>query len=148
LKAYLMAAGCAAIAVSTAAYSQTGVINAPATYRVTEISNGAWCVDLGELPGGPEFGIAQATNDRGQVVGYSAVAELVGGDYMRAVLWENGSIYDLNTLVDPSDPLNGVHLLTQAHGINEHGQIVGCATNLVEGRAVGFLLTPTDVQRQ
>ena len=105
-------------------------------------------VDLGELPGGQEFGIAQAINDRGQVVGQSAVAELVGGGYSRAVLWENGSIYDLNTLVDLSDPLNGRLLLTQARGINEQGQIVGCASNLVEGRTIGFLLTPTDVQRQ
>jgi hypothetical protein len=36
-------------------------------------------------------------------------------------------MYDLNNLVDPSDLLNGVLLLTQAHDINARGQIVGCA---------------------
>jgi probable HAF family extracellular repeat protein len=76
--------------------------------------------DLGTLTGGDTswaFGI----NDDGRVVGTSNVT---GGDF-RAFIWENGTMYDLNDLLDPNDTWE----LRWATDVNNDGEITGWGTN-------------------
>ena len=100
--------------------------------------NGAM-IDLGELPGGVDESIAWDVNDHGQVIGESAVNN---GDY-HAFIWDvRNGLLDLNTLIDPSDPLAAVTTVRGAYGINNAGQIVGLG--MIDGKSHGFLLTPFD----
>jgi hypothetical protein len=57
----------------------------------------------------------------------------------RAIVWENGVITDLNTLV-ATNP-SGLYLL-EAASINSRGEIVGVA--LANGAPHGFLATPSN----
>lgn len=85
--------------------------------------------DLGNL--GVGHATATSINNQGQIVG------LAGGFGARAFLYENGSMVDLNTLVDlPA----GWHLST-AWDINDLGQIVGDALD-ADGMPHAFLLNP------
>jgi probable HAF family extracellular repeat protein len=88
--------------------------------------------DLGLFPGDPDAQ-ALAINNRGQIVGQS-------GDQsgpFRAVLWQDGGLIDLNTLIRTG---SGWQLLS-ADGINDRGQIVGYGIS-PNGSVHGFLLTP------
>jgi probable HAF family extracellular repeat protein len=77
---------------------------------------------------------AYGINNNGDVVGMSGV---------RAVLWKDGQIYDLNTLLAEALPAGWT--LTYAHAINDRGQIVGqLATPLTSERA--FLLNPVGME--
>ena len=74
---------------------------------------------------------ASALNDRGQVVGNAY--------YKRdeaALLWQNGHVYELNTLVPPGSGWK----LQNALGINSRGQIIG--NGIHNGIRRGFLLSP------
>ena len=74
--------------------------------------------DLGTLGG--SYSLPHAINASGQVVGQSET-----GDFeMRAFLWQNGSMIDLNTLL----PLNSGWVLNSATFINDSGRIVGRGT--------------------
>jgi probable HAF family extracellular repeat protein len=76
--------------------------------------------DLGTLAGGDTswaFGI----NDSGRVVGTSNVT---GGDF-HAFVWEDGTMYDVNDVLDPND---GWEMLW-ATAVNSDGEITGWATN-------------------
>ena len=86
---------------------------------------------LGVLNAAPS--IAYDVNDHGQVVGQSDVSSGRG----RAVLWLNGSIFDLNDLIDGQSGWE----LNEARGINDRGQIVGTGLCPCGGQR-GFLLTP------
>jgi probable HAF family extracellular repeat protein len=91
--------------------------------------------DLGTLPG--DFvSWAETINNNGQAVGASFDAS----GNARAVIWENGAIADLNTLIPPGSPW----LLWEALGNNDRGQIVGPAFNTMSGEFEGYLLTPCD----
>jgi probable HAF family extracellular repeat protein len=94
--------------------------------------------DLGMLPGGvnkPGNGSqASSVNRQGLVVGSS----LNSMGESRAVIWENGKIVDLNTLIPPTP---GV-VLTRAMAINNRGQIVAQQQVRADGLARSFLLTP------
>jgi probable HAF family extracellular repeat protein len=85
--------------------------------------------DLGTLSGfRQELSIAYDINNSGQIVGDSG---------NRAFLYENGSMIDLNSLIDPN---SGWTLFT-AKDINSTGQIVGVGSvDDQYGRL--FLLTP------
>ena len=75
--------------------------------------------DLGTLPGDC-FSQAFAMNSRGQVVGGSVSCD---GSTIRAFLWQNGEIVDLNTLVAPDSGF----LLVETNAINDRGEIAGNA---------------------
>jgi len=90
--------------------------------------------DLGTLPG--DFAsLALGINDRGEGVGASLDASFSP----RALLWKNGVITDLNTLIRAGSPLS----LLFAEAINSRGEIVGLGVNSI-GETHGFLATPCD----
>ena len=84
------------------------------------------------LPLPPGVGGADATaiNIRGQIIGSACEPT------SRALLWQQGQVYDLNALISPRSGW----VLMEATGINNKGQIVG--NGLLHGKERGFLLTP------
>ena len=94
--------------------------------------------DLGTLNGGLTSSAADI-NELNQVVGTSwlvtRLTSLYDPTQYRAVIWDNGQIVDLNTLI-PSD---SGWLLTSATAINDNGDIVG--SGLKDGQVHGFLLS-------
>lgn len=92
-------------------------------------------VELGAL-GGTGTAQANAINNAGIVVGTS------NG---KAVIWENNTVYDLNSLIAPDTGETGF-TLTTALGINNLGQIVGYGKNSAGyERAFALTLTPTPI---
>jgi len=87
--------------------------------------------DLGALPGDVSSE-ARAMNDLSDIVGRSGDAEL---SQSRAVLWQDGSAIDLNTVVRTPG-----WTLSAASGINNLGQIAGVGVH--DGAVRAFLLTP------
>jgi probable HAF family extracellular repeat protein len=109
---------------------------------IATIWNGPAPTSLSLLPGGTS-NYALGINNSGQVVGYSQLA--ADGD-PHAVVWNNGGILDLNTVLDSS----GIGWrLIDAFGINGGGQIVGFAFASPAQESLGeidsFLLTPCDM---
>jgi probable HAF family extracellular repeat protein len=90
--------------------------------------------DLGTLPGDVRSE-ALGINDRGQVVGLSIDAN----HNLRAFLWENGVMTDLNSLVPAGSPV-----LLYANDINNRGQITGEAFDTATNQAPAYLATPTE----
>lgn len=76
----------------------------------------------------------RGVNDSDQVVGYSSLA--YGVPPFHAFLYD-GSIHDLNGLVDPGSGW----LLEKSFGINDAGEIIGTGTFMGQANQ-GFLLTP------
>ena len=95
--------------------------------------DGDTMTNLGNL--GAELWITpMAINQGGDVVGFGATtATDLNGDFLRAFFWnrKNGI-----TKIDPL-PIVG-HVLSQANGLNEHGQVVGISCTIV-GDCLGFL---------
>lgn len=95
--------------------------------------------DLGTLAGDLDSA-ANSINDSGQVVGVSADA----ADTQRAFLYQNGRMYDLNSLIGPSSALAGLVSLQDAVSISANGWI---AVNGTDSRDPGwtraFLLIPS-----
>ena len=87
--------------------------------------------DLGTLGG--TYSDGKGINALGQVVGTSNISG--DADY-HAFLYSDGLMYDLNDLLSPGIGTT----LTDAHGINDSGQIVANGNN---GHA--YLLTPDPV---
>jgi probable HAF family extracellular repeat protein len=97
--------------------------------RAVLFSNGG-TKDLGSL--GDEPSIALSINDLDQIVGTSAVAE----GKLRAFLWEQGHLFDLNKLI----PEDRDWLLLTAYRINQRGEIL--AEGFHNGATHLCLLTP------
>ncbi len=99
--------------------------------------DGLTSIDLGLLDDEPTFTNARAIdiNDSGLIVGYVAQFDTAPSFGGAAVLWQNGQIFDLNDLINPS---SGWRLLS-AEGINDQGQIVGFGT--FEGQTRAFVAT-------
>lgn len=87
--------------------------------------------DLGTLPG-DSTSQALGVNERGLIVGLSS------GLTLRAVLWERGSLRDLNLLV----PAAYAGSLLIAGHINERGQITGTLLDPATQQLRAFLATP------
>jgi len=93
--------------------------------------------DLATWPGASVPSRAAAINVRGQIVGF-----MIGEGRRMASLWQHGKAYELNALIDPSDPRYGQDLLDYATGINDVGEIIG-QIRVQPGQApIPFLLKP------
>jgi probable HAF family extracellular repeat protein len=90
--------------------------------------------DLGTLPG-DFFSEATGLNDRGQMVGESCNSSFT---LCTALLWENGDMIDLNSII----PHGNLYLFF-ANDINASGEITGVALNQDTGELVGYLAIPT-----
>jgi probable HAF family extracellular repeat protein len=93
-------------------------------------------VDLGVVDNDP-CSYASALNAQTQVVGSSAPGCNFSGFAVRAFLWENGSIVDLNTLIPSGSALH----LQFAETINDRGEIAGTGVDAL-GNVHAFLLIP------
>ena len=91
--------------------------------------------DLGTLPG-DVLSNASAINLAGAIVGQSCNSDTCEG-LSRAVLWENGSMVDLNTLVTPPSNLH----LHYGYNIADSGEILAYGT-LPNGDVRIAVLTP------
>lgn len=74
-------------------------------------------------------------NEKNQAVGVSANSS---AGTSRAILWQNNTVHDLNSLVIQPTSL----YLTLAQGVNDAGEITGTATDTITGETVGFLAVP------
>jgi probable HAF family extracellular repeat protein len=94
--------------------------------------NGAGMSDLGTLGGDSSF--ASGINDAGRVVGWSYRA---AGDQHAFITGPNGiGMTDLNSLVS----LPGGGVLTEATGINNHGQVAAIGNPIPEPETYAMLL--------
>lgn len=92
--------------------------------------------DLGVLSG-DAVSFAYSVNNRGQIVGQSCTA---GCGSSRAFLYQNGTMYDLNALLDSA---SAAYDLIFANDINDEGQITGLAVDTGSGAIVAFRLVPS-----
>jgi probable HAF family extracellular repeat protein len=88
--------------------------------------------DLGEMGTEPQVATT-AFNNADDIVGYVRLADNTG---FRAFLWRNGIRHMLTDLISPADGW----ILSEAQGINNHGQIIG--VGLHHGQRHAYLLTP------
>jgi probable HAF family extracellular repeat protein len=108
-----------------------------ATFHATLWKNPNSITDLGVIGGDP-CSYAAAINAAGQIVGASSpVCDF--GDSARAFLWQDGSLFDLNTLI----PSGSALYLQLTNAINEAGEIAGTAVD-ANGNQHAFLLIPCD----
>ena len=91
--------------------------------------------DLGTVDQDP-CSFSSAINSKAQIVGASLPGCAFDSN-TRAFLWEDGSIFDLNTLISPGASLH----LQWARDINDRGEIAGTGLD-AEGNAHDFLLMP------
>jgi probable HAF family extracellular repeat protein len=103
------------------------------TYHAVLWSQGR-ATDLGVVSGNG-CSDAESINLGGQVVG--DLIDCATGEDVSAFLWQNGTMYDLNTLIPPGSGLT----LSQVWQINNQGEIAGNAT-LANGDQHAFLLIP------
>ena len=99
-------------------------------------SNGTM-IDLGDLGGGESRGLA--INSAGHVTGASVPSDQ-GGTH--AFLYRNGQMIDLNSAIDPANPLPSDITLTEATAINDCGWIVANGLADLSTRHYAYLLIP------
>jgi probable HAF family extracellular repeat protein len=91
--------------------------------------------DLGTLPG-DSLSIAWSINNQGLIVGQS-----IGPNGSSAVVWHDGIITDLNTLIQ-----SGSLTLVYANDVDDSGEIVGGASDSTSGKFPAFLAIPANGQ--
>lgn len=91
-------------------------------------------VTLGTLPN-LDTSDGADVNDNGMVVGYAWDGTFSGFD-PRAWVWVDGTMYDLNDLLDEQ---SAFEILSRATGVNNHGDIVGWG-RLLDGSTGAFLI--------
>jgi probable HAF family extracellular repeat protein len=113
-------------------FSNLGDINGAPRLRAFLWTGGTTAQQLDSLPG--DNGVTQAygINSRRQVVGRSC-----GPSGCRAVLWENGVVYDLNQLAGA-----GADVLALARHINDAGVITGNLTEAGTGKTLMYVAIP------
>ncbi|MEA5628141.1 DUF3466 family protein [Nostoc sp. UHCC 0251] len=97
--------------------------------------------DLGRLRPTDLFSVAVGINNLGQVVGFSGSNNnffAADGNGLRAFLYSDNTLYDLNDLIAPGSDAG--FTLTAASAINNNGQIAG--RGAVNGELRAVLLTP------
>ncbi len=94
--------------------------------------------DLGTI-GNDVCSYAGAINDREQIVGSSLATCDSDSGAVRAILWQDGSLFDLNTLIPSDSTLS----LQSANAINDRGEIAGIGVDS-SGNEHAFLLLPCD----
>jgi probable HAF family extracellular repeat protein len=121
--------------VGFATLAGEAVFHATLWSRIGEIK------DLGALGPG-ECSFAVSVNSSMQVVGSSS-ADCAGFSSARGMLWQDGVLYDLNTLIAPGASL----VLESGTNINESGEIAGSGMDLISGNEHVFLLIPCDTEK-
>jgi probable HAF family extracellular repeat protein len=96
-------------------------------------ANGSATVEQIKPLTGNTLSEALGINDRGQVVGVS----FGGAPGLRAFLWENGTLWNLNDLADIAP-----NVLLSAQHINDAGQITGRVLYAATGEVLMFVATP------
>lgn len=89
-------------------------------------------VDALPLPAGTSIGAARSINNDGDSVGFADEI---------AVLWQDGGVHILDSLIDPEDPLSGIRFYG-ALDINDHGQILVIGGEAMDPGFHGYVLTP------
>lgn len=89
-----------------------------------------------------DFVQAQAINDAGFAVGFSGKATGFAIETTAAMWEQDGTVFDLNDLIDPADPYADTLNLTYAVDINQQGQILalGLGDDIFDQQS--FILTP------
>ena len=116
-----------------------GTLAGEATFHATLWKTIGEITDLGVI-GRDLCSFATSINSKTQVVGASA-ADCFASDpdhQARAILWEDGSLFDLNTLIAPGASL----YLQFASHINERGEIAGTGLDSGGQNQHAFLLVP------
>jgi probable HAF family extracellular repeat protein len=112
-------------------------LSGEATFHATLWKNPNSITDLGTISGDP-CSFAAAINSSGQVVGASSpICDF--GDSARAILWQDGALFDLNTLI----PSGSAVYLQLTNSINDAGEIAGTGVD-ANGNQHAFLLIPCD----
>ena len=102
-------------------------------------------IDLG-LIAGDTAGSAYSINSRGQIVGTSIQCTVINpddscdGPVSHAFLWEDGSLVNLQSLIDPASKIT----VNNTTSINERGEIAGTG-KLSNGKRHAYLLVPCGV---
>lgn len=97
--------------------------------------------DLGTLPG-DNISAGLGMNNLGDIAGASIAGPDPFSGIPKAVVWHNGVITDLNTVV----PANTSMVLLTAFMINDAGQVAGFGLDLNTLEVHGFLATPAQVE--
>jgi uncharacterized membrane protein len=93
---------------------------------------------------GYQSGLAGGINDFGEIAGVQYAAP-GSTSPSTALLWLQGTVYNLNTLIAPDDPLKPYVTLVYGGAVNALGQVTasGVDSRLPAGSTVQLLLTPT-----
>ena len=115
-----------------------GSLSGDSTFHATLWKSVKSITDLGVI-GSDQCSYASGINTDGQVTGSSIGDCTAEEPTFRAFLWEDGSLFDLNTLIPPASAL----YLQLTYAINDRGEIAGTGVD-ASGNEHAFLLIPCD----